>query len=144
MVFSHQMGLANYLVAPECLRRPVRHAPVGSSGLTSPTTAQLTATYRQHCAASILLVPIRRKGSKLMPTGTVKFFNAAKGYGFITPEGGGNDVFVHVSELERSSINTLNDGDRVSFDTKMDPQKGEADRGEHQEDLSFQSANAPT
>jgi CspA family cold shock protein len=59
-----------------------------------------------------------------MPTGTVKFFNAAKGYGFIAPEGGGNDVFVHVSELERSGIHTLNDGERVSFDTRMDEKKG--------------------
>jgi CspA family cold shock protein len=59
-----------------------------------------------------------------MPIGTVKFFNSAKGFGFIAPEGGGNDVFVHVSELERSEINSLNEGDRVSFDTKMDPKKG--------------------
>jgi CspA family cold shock protein len=59
-----------------------------------------------------------------MPTGTVKFFNGAKGYGFIAPEGGGNDVFVHVSELERSGIHSLNEGDRVSFDAKMDPKKG--------------------
>jgi CspA family cold shock protein len=59
-----------------------------------------------------------------MPTGTVKFVNAANGYGFIAPGGGGNDVFVHVSELERSGIHTLNEGERVSFDTKMDPKKG--------------------
>jgi len=59
-----------------------------------------------------------------MPTGTVKFFNSAKGFGFIAPEGGGNDVFVHVSELERSGMHSLNEGDRVSFDTKMDPKKG--------------------
>jgi CspA family cold shock protein len=59
-----------------------------------------------------------------MPTGTVKFFNSAKGFGFIAPDGGGNDVFVHVSELERSGIYSLNDGDKVSFETKMDPKKG--------------------
>jgi CspA family cold shock protein len=46
------------------------------------------------------------------------------GFGFIAPEGGGNDVFVHVSELERSRIYSLNDGDKVSFETKMDPEKG--------------------
>jgi len=61
-----------------------------------------------------------------MATGTVKFFNAAKGYGFISPEGGGGDVFVHVSELERSGIQSLNEGDRVSFETKMDPKKGKS------------------
>ena len=59
-----------------------------------------------------------------MPTGTVKFFNSAKGYGFIAPDGGGNDVFVHVSELERSGMDSLNDGDKVTFETKMDPKKG--------------------
>jgi CspA family cold shock protein len=72
----------------------------------------------------MLLAHSIRRLAKLMPTGTVKFFNSAKGYGFISPEGGGNDVFVHVSELERSGIHSLTDGDRVSFDTKMDPKKG--------------------
>jgi len=64
------------------------------------------------------------KGYKQMPTGTVKFFNSSKGFGFISPDGGGNDVFVHISELERSGISSLNDGDKVSFDSKMDPKKG--------------------
>ena len=50
-----------------------------------------------------------------MPQGTVKFFNAAKGFGFIAPEEGGPDVFVHVSALQRSGINGLNDGDQVSW-----------------------------
>jgi CspA family cold shock protein len=59
-----------------------------------------------------------------MPNGTVKFFNSSKGFGFISPDGGGNDVFVHISELERSGISTLNDGDKVSFESKMDPKKG--------------------
>ena len=59
-----------------------------------------------------------------MSTGTVKFFNSAKGYGFIAPDEGGGDVFVHISELERSGIHSLNDGDKVSFETKMDPKKG--------------------
>ena len=47
--------------------------------------------------------------------GTVKFFNAAKGFGFIQPEQGGNDVFVHATALERAGIRSLNEGDRVSF-----------------------------
>jgi cold shock protein len=47
--------------------------------------------------------------------GTVKFFNAAKGFGFIQPEQGGNDVFVHATALERAGIRALNEGDRVSF-----------------------------
>jgi len=59
-----------------------------------------------------------------MPTGTVKFFNSSKGFGFITPDGGGPDVFVHVSELERSGMSTLSEGQKVSFESKMDPKKG--------------------
>jgi CspA family cold shock protein len=52
--------------------------------------------------------------------GTVKFFNASKGYGFITPDGGGKDVFVHVTAVERSGMGTLADGMKVSFDTEPD------------------------
>jgi CspA family cold shock protein len=47
--------------------------------------------------------------------GTVKFFNGAKGFGFITPDEGGKDVFVHASALEAAGIRSLNEGDRVSF-----------------------------
>jgi CspA family cold shock protein len=48
-------------------------------------------------------------------TGTVKFFNTAKGYGFIQPDGGGKDVFVHATALEAAGIRSLNEGDKVSF-----------------------------
>jgi len=51
-----------------------------------------------------------------MPTGTVKWFNATKGYGFIQPSEGGNDVFVHISALERSGIATINEGQEVEFE----------------------------
>lgn len=53
-------------------------------------------------------------------TGTVKFFNASKGYGFITPDEGGNDVFVHVTAVEQSGMGTLTDGMRISFETEPD------------------------
>ncbi len=52
--------------------------------------------------------------------GTVKFFNASKGYGFITPDDGGKDVFVHVTAVERSGIGALADGMRISFETEPD------------------------
>ena len=51
-----------------------------------------------------------------MPNGKIKWFNPAKGYGFIENDGGGKDVFVHINALEASGIDTLNEGDAVSFD----------------------------
>lgn len=48
-------------------------------------------------------------------TGIVKFFNTAKGYGFIQPDGGGKDVFVHATALEQAGIRSLNEGDKVTF-----------------------------
>jgi cold shock protein len=51
-----------------------------------------------------------------MANGTVKWFNATKGFGFIEPEGGRKDVFVHISALERAGLNTLADGAKVTFD----------------------------
>ena len=55
-----------------------------------------------------------------MPTGTVKFFNDNKGYGFIQPDGGGNDAFVHISAVERSGMQTLRENQRVSYDLQQD------------------------
>ncbi len=55
-----------------------------------------------------------------MTTGTVKFFSTAKGFGFITPDDGGKDVFVHSSALEGSDLEYLTDGQKVSFDVQQD------------------------
>lgn len=57
-----------------------------------------------------------------MAVGTVKFFNTQKGFGFIAPEGGGKDVFVHISAVERSGLSGLADGQKVSFDLEKDRQ----------------------
>jgi cold shock protein len=56
----------------------------------------------------------------IMPTGTVKFFNLDKGYGFIQPEGSGNDAFVHISAVERAGMTTLEKDQRVSYDLEQD------------------------
>lgn len=60
-----------------------------------------------------------------MPIGKVKFFNADKGYGFIAPEDGGNDSFVHISAVERAGLATLQTDQRVSYDIEND-QRGKA------------------
>jgi cold shock protein len=59
-----------------------------------------------------------------MTTGTVKFYNTQKGYGFIQPEDGSKDVFVHATALERAGIQGLREGQKVSFDTQTDPRSG--------------------
>ena len=59
-----------------------------------------------------------------MTNGTVKFFNGQKGFGFIKPDGGETDVFVHISALERSGISGLTDGQKVAFETEIDSRSG--------------------
>ena len=55
-----------------------------------------------------------------MPIGTVKFFNDSKGYGFIQPDGGGNDAFVHITAVERAGLNSLRQDQRLSYDLEQD------------------------
>ena len=55
-----------------------------------------------------------------MPIGTVKFFNETKGYGFIAPDGGGNDAFVHITAVEASGMRTLHENQRVSYELQPD------------------------
>ena len=59
-----------------------------------------------------------------MPTGTVKWFNAQKGFGFISQDGGGPDAFVHVTAVERAGLGGLSEGQRVQYDLVADPRKG--------------------
>jgi cold shock protein len=59
-----------------------------------------------------------------MPNGTVKWFNHSKGFGFIQPDSGSADVFVHVSAVERAGLSTLNDGQKISYEEERDPKRG--------------------
>jgi CspA family cold shock protein len=62
--------------------------------------------------------------SETVATGKVKWFNADKGYGFIAPDGGGNDVFVHISAVERAGLRTLNEDQKVSYEVTTDRKSG--------------------
>ena len=59
-----------------------------------------------------------------MATGTVKFFNTQKGFGFITPSDGSKDVFVHISAVERAGLSSLNEGQKISYEAKVDSMRG--------------------
>jgi cold shock protein len=61
-------------------------------------------------------VLVKGKETVTMPTGTVKWFNSTKGFGFIQPQEGGKDVFVHISAVERAGLNGLNEGQKVSYE----------------------------
>ncbi|MBS4082019.1 MAG: cold-shock protein [Rhizobiales bacterium] len=61
-----------------------------------------------------------------MSTGTVKWFNTQKGFGFIQPDDGGKDVFVHISAVQRSGMQTLNEGQKISFEIVQDKRSGKA------------------
>jgi len=61
-----------------------------------------------------------------LATGTVKFFNSQKGFGFIVQDDGGPDVFVHISAVERAGMSNLNEGQKLSFDVQPDPRSGKS------------------
>ncbi|ACA17392.1 cold-shock DNA-binding domain protein [Methylobacterium sp. 4-46] len=65
----------------------------------------------------------------MMSTGTVKWFNGQKGFGFIQPDDGGKDVFVHISAVERSGLQTLSEGQKVSYELETDRRSGKQSAG---------------
>jgi CspA family cold shock protein len=65
-----------------------------------------------------MVSPSVKTGSADVATGTVKWFNPVKGFGFIQPDNGGKDVFVHISAVERAGLSTLNEGAKVSYEEK--------------------------
>ena len=67
-----------------------------------------------------------------MSTGTVKWFNETKGYGFIQPDDGGQDVFVHISAVERAGLRSLNEGQKVNYELETDRRSGKQSAGQLQ------------
>lgn len=65
-----------------------------------------------------------------MPQGTVKWFNTQKGYGFIQPDDGGNDVFVHISAVQKAGMAALDEGQKVSYEILQDKRSGKSSAGE--------------
>jgi len=77
-----------------------------------------------------------------MATGTVKWFNPTKGYGFIQPQGGGKDIFVHISAVERAGLSTLNEGQQVQYEEVA--KQGEDLGGEPQSQVNSTSGTSRT
>ena len=67
-----------------------------------------------------------------MESGTVKWFNGQKGFGFIQPESGGNDVFVHISAVERAGLGSLHEGQKVGYELERDKRSGKMSAGQLQ------------
>jgi CspA family cold shock protein len=67
-----------------------------------------------------------------MATGTVKWFNATKGFGFIQPDEGGPDVFVHISAVERAGLGSINEGQKLSYELERDQRSGKTSAGQLQ------------
>ena len=68
----------------------------------------------------------REEEIPMAQTGTVKFFNTTKGFGFIQPDDGGNDVFVHISAVERAGLGTLREGQKISYEIVADRRSGKS------------------
>ena len=69
---------------------------------------------------------LRFQKEATLATGTVKFFNSQKGFGFIVQDGGGPDVFVHISAVERAGMSNLNEGQKLSYDVQADQRSGKS------------------
>jgi CspA family cold shock protein len=80
-------------------------------------------SFGAHARLELKCISVSERLTKMM-TGTVKFYNDQKGFGFIQPDDGGKDVFVHATALERAGIRSLNEGQKVSFDTQVDRRSG--------------------
>jgi len=93
-----------------------KHLPKGWAFLTGELAM------RSGCPCSLRVLPRwrtrRQKGTTSMPNGTVKWFNPTKGYGFIAPDTGGKDIFVHISAVQKAGLRSLNEGQKIGFEVE--------------------------
>jgi len=99
-------------------------ATVGFSPGACQTSSFQTSTTAPASSAGVKQSLVQR--GKRMSTGTVKWFNAQKGYGFIQPDEGGKDVFVHISAVERAGMQTLREGQKISYELTQDRRTGKS------------------
>src|SRR6266851_5258063 len=140
LIWTTEGGFSSPSVAWSALGgRCVRATPPVAKGLTLPCAARkkrvgvwfhaFCIAYRragpgsERCAG---LHPFHKRHSKRMATGTVKWFNDAKGYGFITPDDGSEDLFAHFSAIQMQGFKTLKEGQKVTFDVTQGPKGKQA------------------
>jgi cold shock protein len=93
-------------------------------GLIVTVTRHKPKSDNRQFSHGVGIAKLKTLGERHMATGTVKWFNTQKGFGFIQPDEGGADVFVHISAVEKSGLRSLNEGQKVSYDVQNDPKKG--------------------
>jgi CspA family cold shock protein len=102
---------------------PALHKVHSPFSFTSRTSIGFAVRIR---TSAIVHLTSSYQGIQTMQTGTVKWFNAQKGYGFIQPASGGPDVFVHISAVERAGLGSLNEGQKVSYEVVSDRRTGKS------------------
>ena len=109
-----------YMITIELLPNELPSSPFGCWHVTSYPELGLTCLHLCRLIISMLME------GHTMATGTVKWFNSAKGFGFIQPDDGGADVFVHISAVERAGLRDLPDGQKVSYEVVVDTRRGKS------------------
>jgi CspA family cold shock protein len=94
----------------------------------APLTTSPATSISDERRSSVLFLDVS-KGATAMATGTVKWFNSEKGYGFIQPDDGGKDVFVHISAVEQAGLRGLNEGQKVNYEVLADRRTGKSSAG---------------
>jgi cold shock protein len=106
--------------------------------LLSTLVLRIEPGLRKILSSNLMRIPVGaapelyKRKTPNMTTGTVKWFNPTKGFGFIQPDDGGNDVFVHISAVERAGLGSLNEGQKVSFELERDQRSGKMSAGQLQ------------